>query len=513
MVEKSSYEKYGFINLSPAMPFVAEDTLNIAGSQHPYYRQNDFAKMLQENEDIFLELVGCEGGRTIFLTSSGTGGMDAAINNLVSPSEKVLVINGGSFGQRWKDLCDFYQINSYNFQTEYGKQINFEELKKIFEIFRPSVILTQHVETSSGQIHNLKKVGELCREFDAKLIVDAIGSFVVEEYKMDEWNISATVVSSNKGLELFPGVAIVVLNKEICRKKRFYKRSYYLDFEKYLQHELTNCMAMPFTPNVNGLAQLNNKLNLIKSTGIEKYRKKFKKRAEDFRRAISHLPLKLVAEEPANCLSVIKTEKPGVLDFFYDLADKQKIFFSPSGGKEGKIINITHMGYYSEEDIRRFIKELEKWLEPVNVYIGGVWDLYHIGHLNVFKKAKEQGDKLIVGVNTDELIATYKDKKTIFSFEQRIELVQSCKYVDLAIPQEIFNNPEILKKYKIKKLVTGVDWKDKIVPGIEWAKENGIEVIYLDRTPGISTTDLIKKISQGYQTNQNYLNNSLLTSS
>jgi len=127
------------------------------------------------------------------------------------------------------------------------------------------------------------------------------------------------------------------------------------------------------------------------------------------------------------------------------------------------------------------------------IYIGGVWDLYHIGHLNVLLKAKQLGDILIVGVSTSKLIYSYKKMKPIIPFNQRIKLIRNLKCVDMAIKQTIFNDIRVLKKYRVDAIVTGEDWRDKKVKSLEWMKKHG-EVIYLPHTKGISSSKIKEKI-------------------
>ena len=126
---------------------------------------------------------------------------------------------------------------------------------------------------------------------------------------------------------------------------------------------------------------------------------------------------------------------------------------------------------------------LEKKRKVVITY--GTFDLFHIGHLNLLKRAKSLGDYLIVGVSTDEF-NEIKGKKSVFPYEHRAEIVRSIKYVDLVIPEKSWEQKiEDIKKYKVDIFVIGDDWKGRF----DYLKEY-CEVIYLPRTRGISTTEL-----------------------
>ena len=131
-------------------------------------------------------------------------------------------------------------------------------------------------------------------------------------------------------------------------------------------------------------------------------------------------------------------------------------------------------------------------------YTTGVYDMFHIGHLNILKRAKEQCDYLIVGVSTDELVQKDKNKTPIIPFEERCAIVEAIKYVDKVVPQIDKNKFEAWRKYKFNKMFVGSDWKGT-PQWIEFEKEFspiGVEIVYLDHTDGISSTILREKIKK-----------------
>ncbi len=128
-------------------------------------------------------------------------------------------------------------------------------------------------------------------------------------------------------------------------------------------------------------------------------------------------------------------------------------------------------------------------------YTTGVFDMFHIGHLNILRRAKQSCDYLIVGVSTDELVQKDKNKTPIIPFEDRCAIVESIKYVDKVVPQKSKNKLDAWKEYGFNKMYVGSDWKG--TP--EWArfeeefKPVGVEIVYLDHTDGISSTILRDK--------------------
>lgn len=128
-------------------------------------------------------------------------------------------------------------------------------------------------------------------------------------------------------------------------------------------------------------------------------------------------------------------------------------------------------------------------------YTAGVYDLFHIGHLNLFKNAKGMCDKLIVGVTVDELVQ-YKGKKALIPFEDRIEIVRSCVYVDAAVPQYNMNKLETCKKLGATYLFVGDDWygTDKWKEYEKEFSKEGIKIIYFPYTRGVSSTKITEAL-------------------
>lgn len=139
-------------------------------------------------------------------------------------------------------------------------------------------------------------------------------------------------------------------------------------------------------------------------------------------------------------------------------------------------------------------------------YTTGVFDMFHIGHLNILRRAKEMCDYLIVGVSTDELVEKEKNKTPIISFDDRVQIVKAIRYVDQVVPQTDKNKFEAWKKYKFDRMFVGSDWQGSPA----WQKYEdqlapvGVEIIYLSHTDGISSTLLREKIGNAGATDEQH---------
>lgn len=133
--------------------------------------------------------------------------------------------------------------------------------------------------------------------------------------------------------------------------------------------------------------------------------------------------------------------------------------------------------------------------KEIIVYTSGTWDMFHVGHLNILEKSAKMGDKLIVGVSTDELIIDYKGIPPIMPFEQRFKIIESIKWVHKAVKQEILTEINQLKDLHVDIVTIGDDWKEKYLEGLDWMeKQAGKSVVYIPYTSDVSTTSIKRNI-------------------
>lgn len=136
----------------------------------------------------------------------------------------------------------------------------------------------------------------------------------------------------------------------------------------------------------------------------------------------------------------------------------------------------------------------------VNVYVIGVFDLFHTGHVELLRRSKELGDRLIIAVNGDDMVSQYK-RQPYMSEEDRLTIIKSCRYVDDAFIIKKFDNKQALIDHKIAKIVHGDDWDrasylEQIRVDQKFLEDNNIEMVFLPYTEGISTGELIQRIKE-----------------
>ncbi|NDV64291.1 alanine--glyoxylate aminotransferase family protein [Bacteroides sp. 224] len=337
---------------------IEEEILQIGAQQIPYMRTAMFSEIVKDSERMLLELINCKQGRVIPLTASGTGAMDAVVTNFVCAKKSAFIIAGGSFGYRWKDLCDYYNCPNTVFEVPFAKDIDYSLLEQEIEKHRPEVLLCQHHETSSGQLFNLTTISEICRKYNVTLVVDAISSFLTDDLDMDEMGIGICIISSQKGLNIPPGLSFIVLSEEIC-KQDFLHNSYYFDFEENLKNLQRG--QTPYSPATTLFLQLHHQLKKDMQLGTDKIKSLVREKALYFRKLCKQNNWEVPAEVPSNCITGFFVRRNS--DILFTELLKQNIYIMP-GGTPG-YFRVSHSGVQSYSDLD-YLAEQIKQIENLN---------------------------------------------------------------------------------------------------------------------------------------------------
>lgn len=328
----------------------------IAAKQVPYMRTAEFSAIVKELEQRFLSLIGCKGGRMVLLTASGTGAMDAVATNYLSTLGRedapVMIVDGGGFGRRWKALCHYYQIPHCGFNADFGKDADYDRLEEAMIQANASALVTEHDETSSGQLFNLSRMGEICRRTGATLVVDAISSFLADPLDMAEMNIDICITSSQKGLNVHPGVALVALSPKLDNYQ-WNHLSYYFDFEENL-HNLTRGQT-PYSPATMIILQIAEALRAVENEGLDNHIARVGKRAAKFRRDIKNLGLDMPVDVKSNAVTGFMIPDAVAKTLFRDLIDRG--FWIMPGGNPN-YFRVSHLGEADTDNLVLALKDL-----------------------------------------------------------------------------------------------------------------------------------------------------------
>lgn len=358
------------INFTVGPVQMDKETRKLGMEQIPYFRTPEFSSLMKDNEKLLCSFFDApDNSRAVFMTGSGTASMEACVMNFFTTQDKVLVVNGGSFGHRLVELCKIFEIPYEEISLEFGKPLTQEHLSK-FENKGFTGFLIQLCETSTGIKYDLKLVGDFCRRNNILLFVDAISGFLADEFSMKDMNVDIAITGSQKALSLPPSLSFIIMNQKAIDKCCSHKvKSMYFDLQDYLKNGERG--QTPFTPAVGTLIQLHEKLNRInKNGGIKSENKKYSERAAYFRNKItdSALPFKMFTalKDSSNCVTALVHKNPeyNVYKIFEILKDEYNIWICPNGGEmKEKVFRVGHIGSISNNDINKLIsafKSLQK---------------------------------------------------------------------------------------------------------------------------------------------------------
>lgn len=344
-------EKKAIRLFTPGPVMMHDFTLAEGSRQVRYFRTKEFSDLLLQCESLLLELLDAKpGSRVVVLTASGTAAMEASIINCFAPDDNLLIVNGGSFGERFVEICSMHSYKYEELRVQQGRQLQ-DSVLNSYDGSRIKGVVINHHETSTGNLYNLRKVDHFCKTKNCFLIVDAIGSFLADSLNLKDYDIDVLIVSSHKGLALPPGLSLLVLSPRMVDViSTMQPKSYYLNLCRYLQDMLRG--QTPFTPAVGVVYQLKQMLEFIKSQSVGERIRLIENVARDFRRKIQGLPLSIFAESPSNALTSLEpTDGHKPRWYVSRLEEEYGIFVCPNGGKLAeKIFRVGHLGNVSVGD-------------------------------------------------------------------------------------------------------------------------------------------------------------------
>lgn len=340
-------------------PVQSSDAVRAIGAEQiPYFRTTEFSETMLENERLIKKFAhASEESKVVFMTCSGSGGMEAAIMNCLTKKDKALVINGGSFGERFVELLTLHEIPFTEIKLEYGKALKPEHLAE-YEGKGYTAFLMQKHETSTGVHYDINLVSEFCKRNDCFLIVDTISTFLCDPFDMTTTGTGVMITGSQKALACAPGIAVMILAPSALERINKTKCCcQYLDLKLALKNMERG--QTPWTPAVGILRQINVRLNEIDANGgAEAEIARCAELANYFRSKLieNNLPFEIVSESLSNAVTPLHPTTQSANEIFLKIKDEYGMWVCPNGGSmKDTIFRVGHIGYLQKEDYDKLI--------------------------------------------------------------------------------------------------------------------------------------------------------------
>ena len=352
------------LNFTVGPVMSSKEVCSIGALQVPYFRTAEFSEIMLENEKYMLQYTKAPvGSKTVFMTCSSTGSMEAVIMNCFTTKDKVLIINGGTFGQRFVDICEIHEVPYVALELEHGRKLTKEKLYE-YDDQDFTGLLVNVDETSTAVLYDTKMLGEFCKKNNLFFVCDCVSSFLADPFDMEECGADVMITGSQKVLACPPGISIIVLApKGLERVESSNVRTMYFDLKNALKNQ--ERAQTPFTPAVGILLQINERLKEIdRNGGADAEVNKVAAQARDFREKIKDLPFELVSESPANGVTSVHPTTADAYEIFLKLKDEYGIWICPNGGEmKNTIFRVGHIGALSHDDNTTLVnafKDLQK---------------------------------------------------------------------------------------------------------------------------------------------------------
>lgn len=348
------------INFAVGPVPIEEEIAAVGGEVIPYFRTAEFSALMKENEALILDAMQApEGARAVFLTGSGTAAMEAAVLGLYGENDRLLIVNGGSFGKRFCEIASLHKIPYEEISLPFGQPLTKEDLLP-YENGGFTAFLVNMGETSSGVLYDMTLISDFCRRNRLSLTVDAISTFLADPVEMARWSADAVLTGSQKALATAPGVSVIALSpRAVSRIETTEPKSYYLDLRSALKNGERG--QTPYTPAVGILIQINKRLNRLKETGFDAPVKRTKALADYFRRGIANYPFTVATDAMQNGVTPLKMR--GELSahrLFEILMAEYGIVICPNGGPTRDThFRVGHIGYHTEEEYDKLFRAFD----------------------------------------------------------------------------------------------------------------------------------------------------------
>jgi aspartate aminotransferase-like enzyme len=332
--------------------------INAGAVQIPYSRTSDFSELFLRAEASLIALLNAPpDARVVFITGSGTASMEAALLNFIHHGQSVAIIDGGTFGNRFVEICRRHGIDHQPIEVDRDPLTDGTAFRQIRR--RVDALLVTAHETSIGHLYDLAATARFAAANDALHIVDAISLFGTDRINMSESNIDVLILSSNKGLALAPGMSMLVMSPRALSRLVAMPRSYYLDVRAMLSDGLRG--QTPFTPATGIFLQLDARLSVLTRESLDRGCRHAHAMASHFRAHMAALPLRPYSRHMPNAMTALEVfgSNQSARTIAKTLAREYGLVVGANGGKlADSVFRVSHMGALELNDVDLLISAL-----------------------------------------------------------------------------------------------------------------------------------------------------------
>jgi aspartate aminotransferase-like enzyme len=356
------------IILAPGPTPIPPEVLLAQGSPLVYHRGPGFGRLMRDVTSRLKELYRTDRADVLLMTSSGTGGLESAIENVFSPGDDVLVPLAGFFSERWRNLAAAMGLSVRTVDHEWGQRVDAGRVADALAEHPAKAILLTQSETSTGVIQPVEELARVAKDAGALVVADVVSSLGAVPFAFDDWGVDVAVGGSQKALSASPGIAFVAIGERAWEAHATAALPrFYFDWSTYRRFAELPEPENPWTPAISVMQGLHAALELYFQDGVEAAYRRHELLSRAVKEGVKALGLDLFGEGLDANWTVTAINAPEGIDAD-TISDRIRSDFgcvlAPGQGPlKGKVFRIGHFGYFSELDIIRGLAALEMTLE------------------------------------------------------------------------------------------------------------------------------------------------------
>ncbi len=328
---------------TPGPVEIPDKVREVFGRQIIHHRTREFTEAFLETRELFKKLVKSDTDNFVFFSSSGTGAMEASVQNFFNEEDKVIAIVGGKFGERWSLLGKKWKLNVIDINVEWGKSVDINVVEDVIKKEKDiKGILVQMSESSTGAYHDVYALAELVKDKDILLVVDGITALGVYNIDLSKAGIDVMVGGSQKAFMLPPGLSMLWFSEKA--KEKLTDRAFYFSIKEELKKQKEGQTA--WTPAIPHILALRESLKMLLDEGMENVERRYRAISMGIMSFAKETGFKVFPENPVISLTaLLPPEGVNADEMRKVLQKKYGIRLAGGQGKlKGKIVRISHMG-------------------------------------------------------------------------------------------------------------------------------------------------------------------------